>query len=328
MLMAGDHGLVEHMQYNELMRSNSRPTAPSQAKVPLPATNRRQILQCIGLGLAGISMMSACGPDDEQIQPTATGGEHTNEPQDVDINVALNKLETTHGVTISLAVYNHSTNKIFLHRGDQWSYEASIVKVPISLTLLRLAAFEQRSLTEDEKALIEASITYSDNGATVEIYNRFGNGDGTLEASAESLNKTYELLGATQTRSAGTWGDNQTWAEDQVQIMRSIVDTVEWVNAPDAQYLLEKMVPLDWSQTWGVGALYGQTVLGAPVSDVSVKNGWIQEDTGAWHINSVGVARTESEIFSIALLSKGFADQTEGYDVASQAVQAYFDYVG
>ena len=185
-----------------------------------------------------------------------------------------------------------------------------------------------RELTDDEKALIEASITYSDNNATIESYRRFGSDDGQSEASAESLNKTYELLGVTETRSTGTWGDNQTWAEDQVRIMRAIVDTVEWVNATDAQFLLEKMVPLGWSQTWGVGSQYGQTVLGEPVTDVSVKNGWIQEDTGEWHINSVGVVRTESTTYSIALLSKGFEGQQVGYEVASQAVQAYFDHAG
>ncbi|MGH1978661.1 hypothetical protein [Rothia sp. L_38] len=241
------------------------PEMPSGAPASAPALPRRTLLAGTGLTLALSTLLVACGPDEEQIQPTATGEEHTNEAHDVDINRALDQLEADNGITLSLAVYNHTTGNLFLHKGDQWTYEASIVKVPISLTLLRLAAFEQRELTDEEKALIEASITYSDNNATIEIYRRFGSDDGESTASAESLNKTYELLGVTETRSAGTWGDNQTWAEDQVRIMCAIVDTVEWVNATDAQYLLEKMVPLDWSQTWGAAPNTGRQFWGRPL---------------------------------------------------------------
>lgn len=326
------YGLHRKIKYfrNTLegMSTANLPKTLSGAPASAPILPRRTMLAGTGLTLALSTLLVACGPAEERIQPTATGDEHTNEAHEVDINQALDQLEADYGIALSLAVYNHTTGKLFLHKGDQWAYEASIVKVPISLTLLRLAAFEERELTDDEKALVEASITYSDNNATIESYRRFGSDDGQSEASAESLNKTYELLGVTETRSTGTWGDNQTWAEDQVRIMRAIVDTVEWVNATDAQFLLEKMVPLDWSQTWGVGSQYGQTVLGEPVTDISVKNGWIQEDTGEWHINSVGVVRTESTTYSIALLSKGFKDQQVGYEVASQAVQAYFDHVG
>lgn len=241
-------------------------------RVVRPVLPRRTMLAGTGLTIALSTLLVACGPAEEQIQPTVTGDEHTNEAHDVDINQALDQLEADYGVTLSLAV--------------------------------------------------------SDSNATIKIYRRFGSDDGESTASAQSLNKTYELLGVTETRSAGTWGDNQTWAEDQVRIMRAIVDTVEWVNATDAQFLLEKMVPLDWSQIWGVGSQYGQTVLGEPVTDVSVKNGWIQEDTGEWRINSVGVVRTEDTTYSLALLSKGFDDQQVGYEVSSQAVQAYCDRAG
>ena len=141
------------------------PEMPSGAHASAPALPRRTLLAGTGLTLALSTLLVACGPDKEQIQPTATGDEHTNEAHDTDINQALDQLEADHGITLSLAVYNHTTGKLFLHKGDQWTYEASIVKVPISLTLLRLAAFEQRELTDEEKALIEASITYSDNNA-------------------------------------------------------------------------------------------------------------------------------------------------------------------
>lgn len=301
-------------------------TREARAETSLPT--RRTLLTGLGTTLA-LGTLTACGPAKEQVHITAAGDEHTNEPADVDVNQVLDAIEAERGISLSLAVYNHTTDKLFLHKGDIWTYEASIVKVPICLTLLRKAAFEGRPLTDDEKALVEASLTYSDNLSTIEIFRSVGSGDAfDTTQSAESVNKTYELLGLTHTTMGQTWGDNQTWAEDQLHIMRAIVDTVDWVNAEDAQFLLERLIPLDWSQTWGVGALNNHESPQGVIYDVSVKNGWIQEDTGLWHINSVGVVRTDQATYSIAYLSKGFEDQTIGYEVATQAITAYFDKAG
>lgn len=88
------------------------------------------------------------------------------------------------------------------------------------------------------------------------------------------------------------------------------------------------MNPNDWSQLWGVGSQKGQTVFGKQVQQVSVKNGWIQDEAGTWYVNSIGVVQTEDNTFSIALLSHGFSDVNIGYEVASTAVQAYFDHAG
>lgn len=110
--------------------------------------------------------------------------------------------------------------------------------------------------------------------------------------------------------------------------MRFIVEDIHWINKTDAEYLLETMDPHDWSQLWGVGSQKDQTAFGKQVQQVSVKNGWIQEETGTWYVNSVGVVRTEDNTFSIALLSHGFNDVNIGYEVASKAVQAYFDHAG
>lgn len=311
------------------MRSNLQGAAKAAALASLPHSTRRQVLTGLTLGVSAL-LLTSCGRGRQLTQPTASGGEHKNLRRHGDIIKALTNLEEEHGITLSLAAYDHAQQQLFLYRGDQWSYEASISKVPISLTLLRLAAFQLRELTATEKALIEASVTYSDNASTSEIFRitgTMGQDGADSAASAESLNQTYRLLGASTTRSAGTWGDNRTWAQDQVEIMKSLVDAVDWVNPADAQYLLERMVPFDASQLWGVGSQQGKTVQGEPVLEVAVKNGWIQDKAGLWNINSVGAVRTASTTYSICLLSRDFQDQETGYQVASQAVQAYFDYL-
>ena len=142
--------------------------------------------------------------------------------------------------------------------------------------------------------------------------------------AAEALNTTYEKLSVRRTRSEGSWGDGQTWAQDQVQIMRGIADGVDWVEQEDMDWLRSLMTPNDSSQDWGGGAMDGETVDGHEVSDVSVKNGWIQEDTGAWHINSSAVVTAGKGRYSVAVVSKGFPDQATGQQAVSDAVRAYF----
>lgn len=295
-----------------------------------PALSRRKVCATVLSLAATAPMLASCGVAKERVQLTASGDQHTNTVDNADVNRSLSDLEAEHGVSISLAVYDHKEGELFLHRGDVWSYEASIVKVPIALTMLRRAVFEKRELDSTEKELVRASLSYSDNGSTTEIYRRIGASGATAdgEASTQSLNKTYELLGAIKTRSQGTWGNNQTWAEDQVKIMRFIVEDIEWINDSDAEFVLDTMSPQDQSQTWGVGAQLNQEIQGSTVQQVAVKNGWLQDDSGAWHINSVGVVRTEDNTFSVAMLSKGFTDQNLGYEVASRAVQVYFDQAG
>lgn len=299
---------------------------PAHSTHPHTGIRRRAVLTLAAGGMI-LPLLSACGGSG-RVQLNALGQEHANPRNQGDVNEALTELEQTTNSVISLAVYNHAKDSLFIHRGDAWTYEASIVKVPIALTLLRLAAFQQRELTDYERGLIQRSISYSDNDATIEIFGIFGSLDGSAPdslKSAESLNKTYELLGVSQTRSEGTWGNNRTWAEDQVAAIRSIVNTVEWVNATDAQFLLESMTPMDASQTWGVGGQQGGQILGEDITEIVVKNGWLQDDTGTWHVNSVGMIRTHNNTYSIAALSKGFADQQKGYHTLTEAVHIFCD---
>ena len=58
--------------------------------------------------------------------------------------------------------------------------EASLVKVPILLTLLRQATEEGRELTEEEEYLAALMIEYSDNDATTALYESVGGATGAV----------------------------------------------------------------------------------------------------------------------------------------------------
>jgi hypothetical protein len=305
------------------------------------AMGRRRAL---GLGasalLAGV-VLSACGGREQEDAVPSVGAAPEDEAGG-EISPVLEGIAEKYGAAMSLAVFDHDAGTLYRFAPEESSFEASIVKVPIALSTMRQAAEEGGRLSDMQRDLIERSVGYSDNLATAELFRLLGvqgeylseqgpdePGDPAMEEedarkSSDYLDETYDLLGVTGTRADGTWGDNETQAADQVQIMRGIVDGVEWVDADDMTFLTGVMTPEDESQNWGVGAMIGDSVGGEAVTDVDVKNGWIQDDTGAWHINSVGVVFVNERAYSTAVISHGFDEQMVGQEAASEMVRAYF----
>jgi hypothetical protein len=300
--------------------------------------------RALGLGasalLAGVVLSACGGRGQEDAVPSVDAA-----PEDEaggEISPVLEEIAGKYGAAMSLAVFDHDAGTLYRFAPEESSFEASIVKVPIALSTMRRAAEEGGQLSDMQHDLIERSVGYSDNLATAELFRLLGvqgeylseqgpeePGDPAMEEedarkSSDYLNETYDLLGVTGTRAEGTWGDNETRAADQVQIMRGIVEGVDWVDSEDMAFLTGVMTPEDDSQNWGVGTMIGDSVGGEAVTDVDVKNGWIQDDAGAWHINSVGVVFVNDRAYSATVISHGFDDQMVGQEAASEMVRAYF----
>lgn len=321
-------------------------SATSPAAGTRPITRRRALGMgsAVVLGLA----LSACGASTAERQAAeSTVSDAAQAPRDEASDAVTAVLDEVSGkydgARLSLAAYDVAAGRTYAYHPDTWSYEASVVKIPIALSVLRQAKEAGGRLGEHQKDLMTQSVVYSDNAATQQLF--LGLGDtqrsitGDLPGSAadtsgivdyrdpqaaEVLNTTYEKLGVRRTRSQGSWGDDRTWAQDQVQIMRGIAEGVDWVEADDLDYLRSLMTPDNSSQNWGGGVMSGKEVAGRKVTDVSVKNGWLPEDTGAWHITSSAVVTVGEDAYAVAVVSQGFADQQTGQQAASDAVQAYF----
>lgn len=305
-----------------------------------PGPTRRRLLGLAGTGMLAALALTACGDEGSDSADVADADADARQEA---LDQALETVgEKYPDARISLGVFDHDAQELFLHAGDTWSYEASIVKVPIALSVLRRITETQGVLGDATKELLTRSVGLSDNAATQELFLSLGSGtEGAVEdsqlpwetdgsgdyessASASYLNETYQKLGVGRTESDGSWGDNQTWAEDQVQIMRALVERVDWVGSEDLDFLLDIMTPDNDSQDWGGGSMRDQELGGRTVTSVDVKNGWIQDDDGAWHINSVAVVEFGRSKYSLAVVSQGFQDQQTGQDAATDAVQAYF----
>ncbi|WP_178945835.1 hypothetical protein [Kocuria sp. TGY1127_2] len=275
---------------------------------------RRSFFGLVG-GVASISLLNAC----------AAGSDAKNNPE-----VTLDALSKEYEAKIGLSVYDHSRNKSFNYHGDVKSYEASVVKVPIALTVMRVANDHGGKLDQEQRDLVQRSVGQSDNDATAALFASLAQGqepgsDEADTASSGAINETYEKLGVQRTRTNKTWGDNETYAEDQVQIAKGLVNRVDWVDSDDLEFLTSLMTPVDESQGWGVGSMQSAKAGDKHVNDVDVKNGWLPNDDGTWNITSMGVVFAEDATYSVAVVSTGFESFEEGQKVANEAVKAYFN---
>lgn len=276
--------------------------------IPLRTAFLRPLL---GLTLSAGLLVAAPGCTGEAESPTVTLPGSTATPPasgepDLALRTELDRYAAETGVTLSVAVYEYGSN-------DTWSYnpqgrylEASLVKVPILLTLLRQATEEERELTETESLLAELMIGHSDNTATDELYSDIG--------GAEELQRTYGLLGIGETAASDIWGANETTAGDQLRIATAVALGVDWIRPDLREYaagLLENVAP---DQTWGVTA----GILN-PAVQVGLKNGWLQDDLLAWNVGSSGFVIGGTTEYSIVVLTTGTETLEEGISVVEGA---------
>ena len=323
--------------------------------------DRRSALILGASALAGASALTACtttGDQEVREQDTVKRAQENHlkksprEDRGEAVTQAFDEVVARYpGADFSVACFDHQTGRVIDYHPETWAYEASLVKVPIALSTMRLAEKAGDALTQQQRDLITRSITFSDNAATRILFIQLGRQGMSLsdesdrseegakdsgqaqdaaqqeviQESADQLNRTYEMLGADRTRSDGTWGNNRTWALDQLQIIRGVVEGVDWVDPDDLEFLSRLMRPKDDSQQWGVGTMATEPVAGSEVMEVRVKNGWLPDVQGRWHVNSVGSVTLPERRCSLAVIAKGFADQQTGYAAVSEMVRAYFD---
>lgn len=224
---------------------------------------------------------------------------------------------------LSVSVYDYAEQKTFVFAPEYRGYEASTVKVPLALSAMRQAFAQGRTLSEDLRKSVKASIGFSDNDATAAV---FGSLADTDEKRAEEVNTTYNRLGINQTRADAGWGANLTGTEDHLKICRAVYEGVDWIGSEDMQILRDAMTASDpASQGWGVGVLGNLHGAGADSTDLDAaqkvlcKNGWLPNDLGKWYINSDGVVLYRDKTFALSVMVFGFKAQEDGQHVASKA---------
>lgn len=280
-------------------------------------TLRRSLAAAVALLLPLAAGCTGAPDAREAPAPAAASAEPANPDAEPDafpdaeagrLEAALDEYAGVVGAEISAAVYEPDTGRAWYYNPGGCYLEASLVKVPILLTLLRQATEEGRELTVEEEYLTVMMIEYSDNDATTALYQAVG--------AAPELARTYELLGVTETRASEVWGTNATGVEDQLKIARAVLDGVDWINSGLQEYAVELMENVDAGQRWGIGA--GLSNDGA---EIALKNGWLQDDELAWNVGSTGFIRSGDTEYAVVVLTSGTETMDDGVavveDVAS-----------
>lgn len=228
-------------------------------------------------------------------------------PEQADLlSSALDDYAAGTDTEFSAAVYESSTGQAWHYNPDNSYLEASLVKVPILLTLLRQATDEQRELTPEEEELAVMMIEYSNNDSTTALYEAVG--------GAEELGRTYDLLGVTRTEATDIWGANDTGVEDQLRIARAVLDGVDWINGSLHGFAVELMENVDAGQSWGIGA-------GLPAfsAEIALKNGWLQDDDNVWNVGSMGFVRAgDNNDYAVVVLTSGTSTMEDGVAVVEE----------
>ena len=260
---------------------------------------------------AGLTAAAVTGCTGEPAPETVTlpGSPATPSPSaepELALHAELDRYAAQTGIDFSVAVYEYGTNRAWSYHPEGRYLEASLVKVPILLTMLRQATEEDRELTPEEEQLAELMICQSDNAATDELY--------ALVGGAEELQRTYGLLGVAGTEAGEVWGVNETNTEDQLRIATAVALGVDWIRDGLQEYaagLLENVVP---EQSWGISA----GIL-SPLAEVGLKNGWLQDDFMTWNVGSSGFVVGGSAEYSIVVLTAGTGSLDEGISVLEGA---------
>jgi Beta-lactamase enzyme family len=203
--------------------------------------------------------------------------------------------------SVTAAVYNVKTGRLFVYRPGVHEDEASIAKVDILATLLHERG---APLAPPDSAAAAAAIDDSDNDAAQDLWNAAG-GDPAIAAFNSAAGLTHTLLDP-----RGVWGHDETTAADQIRLLRTLISPNPLLPAPARRYELALMGSVTPPQAWGVSA----GVL-APAT-VALKNGWLTPDneTG-WQVNSIGIVHGRYRHYLLAVLTSG--DPGMAYGVAT-----------
>jgi hypothetical protein len=203
------------------------------------------------------------------------------------------------GGGFGIAVYVPSERRIYQYNAEPMFGIASVVKVPIMLTVMNRAIDEGRPLTADESALIQVMIVESDNEATTALWNAIG-GAPAVQEFLESNGIRGALI---DTRD---WGDSKMSAESGARLLGKLMNG-EILDAANRALAMQLMSSVDPVQDWGAvvaGEFEGQT---------GVKNGWYPEAAG-WVLGSVGyvVPDGSGPTYTVAIFTSGWLYFHEG----------------
>jgi len=207
---------------------------------------------------------------------------------------------------VTLAVALPGQGIVYTANDDTRLPLASVAKLLIMLTLLDQTLQPPRDLRNDERELLDAMITVSDNDAADELWDEIGGNAGVRSFLARA-----DVSGVTFSPD-DDWGDTAASGEAVAVLLARLV-TGDLLDAPRRALALDLMSRVIPDQHWGVTALALDVVSGGVT--IGVKNGWYpNDDESGWRVTSAGVVVPQfgGQAYTIAVFTSGQTDLASG----------------
>jgi hypothetical protein len=189
----------------------------------------------------------------------------------VELATALPESETAMGVV----ALGKDGNEILGFNADQPFVLASVAKVYLLAAYLDGVRSAERKPDDEDLALLDPMIRYSDNDSATDVFKDVGKEEG-LNAFLASRG-----LAPLATVDKGSWGSLEASPAEVAGFFRMLASG-SLLDAESTQVAMNLLSRIDKDQAWGVSA--GAS---APGTKVYLKNGWYPDEDG-WRINTVG----------------------------------------
>jgi beta-lactamase class A len=206
-----------------------------------------------------------------------------------------------------------------LSTGQQWTLgqqapqaEASVVKLEILEAVLNQRTAQRVVLSLTEQELTPPMIEQSDNEAATTLWGDVGGAKGmrAFDHKVGLVHTSPSNCLQCHGSSWPGWGLTTTTPQDQITLLRQLVQPSGVLDRNDQKYALQLLDNVTPSQRWGVSGGVPAGVM------VALMNGWLPLDAGNfdWQINSIGWVSGDGRNYLMAVLSTGNPSEQYGID--------------
>lgn len=194
-------------------------------------------------------------------------------------------------------------------------WTASTIKLAMVVDLFTRAREGAITLTDEDRALIEAMLHSSDDDAANTLWLRYAGADHT------AYNDRFPAYGMTSlTPQEGYsehhpyWGFQKCTAEDLDRLMHHVLTELP---GDEREYIVGQLRSVAENQRWGVWGA-------GPSARPGNKNGWADED-GGWVMNSVGFVG-DGERYTLSVMNdlRGEGAYDEGRETTTRVSELLF----
>jgi hypothetical protein len=226
------------------------------------------------------------------------------------LDAGLSRSLRSLGTRVGIEVWDRTQGTIYTHNAGRQYLAASSIKVAVLCAVLERVEAEHREPTAEERALLTAMITRSDNAAAAHFYVYLGD--------APALAAYMERIGVTGfTASPGWRGLGWSTISPGAQVrLFDLLRRGELLNAKHTKYALGLLGSVIPEQRTGVGST-------APKgARVQMKVGWTIGPDDMWVVNSSGIVTDEGGTYVIAVYTDRDPTLEEGFEIVERACGA------